>query len=168
MSSTYTNLSRGEEIIAKAEIHKYATLPTTIILTIVIAFVLFFIVIFPFSIILSILAFFLINKIIFLPFKTTELILTNKKIIGKSGIINTKIMDSPLNKINNISVEQGLGGKIFGYGKIVITTAAGNYNFNFISQPDVFRNAVMNQIDVFDEERIRKQAEQLAGAMKQQ
>lgn len=167
MSNTYTNLSRGEEIVAKAEIHKYATLPTTIILTIVIAFVLFFIVIFPFSIILSILAFFLINKIIFLPFKTTELILTNKKIIGKAGIINTKIMDSPLNKINNISVEQGLGGKIFGYGKIVITTAAGNYNFSCISQPDVFRNAVMNQIDVFDEERIRKQAEQLAGAMKQ-
>lgn len=168
MSSTYSNLSRGEEVIAKAEINKCASLPTTIVMTMIFTIIFFFLAIFPLSIVFSVLAFFLFYSIFTLPLKTTELILTNKKIIGKTGIINTKVMDSPLNKINNISVEQGLGGKIFGYGKIVITTAAGNYNFSYISQPDVFRSAVMNQIDVFDEERIRKQAEQLAGAMKQQ
>ena len=103
----------------------------------------------------------------FLRINNTELGLTNKKVMGKYGIVNTKVMDSPLNKINSISVEQGLGGKIFGYAKIVISTSSGGYNFNYIKNADSFRSAVMEQIDIYDEERIRRQAEQLAGAMKQ-
>ena len=63
--------------------------------------------------------------------------------------------------------KKGIFGKIFGYGQIVITTSSGGYNFRCIGHPDTFRSAVMNQIDAFDEERIRKQAEQMANAMKQ-
>ncbi len=111
-----------------------------------------------------------IAAIIILPkffgIKNTELGLTNKKVMGKYGIINTKVMDSPLNKVNSVTVEQGLGGKIFGYGKIVISTSSGGYNFNYIKSADSFRSAVMNQIDAAEEEKLRKQVEQLAGAMK--
>lgn len=155
------NLGKNESLISTASINMIAILPNAILAVLVLVICAsvggFFV---------GLIAAALIVGIKLLRMKTTELALTNKKIVGKVGVISTKVMDSPLNKINNISVEQGLGGKIFGYGKIVITTSTGNYNFDFISQPDVFRSSVMNQIDAFDEERIRKQAEELAGAMK--
>lgn len=97
---------------------------------------------------------------------TIELRLTNQRVIGKYGIINTKILNSPLDKVNGITVEQDLLGKIFGYRKIVILTSSGVYKFNYTKNADSFRSAVMEQIDIAEEEKLRKQAEQLAGAMK--
>ena len=36
-------------------------------------------------------------------FNKTELAVTNKRIIGKVGVFNTKTLDAPLNKIQNTS-----------------------------------------------------------------
>jgi len=94
----------------------------------------------------------------------TELGITNKKILGKTGLIRTYVMDSPLNKINNVFVSNGLFGKIFNYGNVIVTTAAQSYKYRFVSDPNFFRAAVMNQIDKFDEEKIKKQAEEIAAA----
>ena len=97
---------------------------------------------------------------------TTKLSFTNKKVHGKTGLINTKELDTPLNKINNISVSQGLLGKIFNYGTVVITSSSGSYNFPYISHANDFKTSLLNQIDIFDEERIQKQAEAMASAIK--
>ena len=97
---------------------------------------------------------------------TTKLQFSNKKIHGKIGLLNTKELDTPLNKVNNISISQGLFGKIFNYGTINITSSSGAYNFPYISKPNDFKNALLNQIEIFDEERITKQAEAMAKAIK--
>lgn len=162
MGYTEQNLGKNEEIIQKAKISRAVLIPTVIacIIIMVLAVKLNAV---TAGIVISAIS--IIWRLI--PMLCTELSLTNRKLLGKTGIIITKVVDSPLNKINNISVEQGIFGKIFGYGHVVITTSSGGYNFNCISHPDTFRSAVMNQIDAFDEERIRKQAEQMANAMKQ-
>lgn len=161
MGYTESNLGKDEKIIRRGQTSKIALVPS-IIFGVIFLVVGVLLKIWYIGLIIAA----VIIGIKYLKIATTELSLTSKKVIGKVGIISTKVMDSPLNKINNISVEQGLGGKIFGYGKIVMSTSSGSFNFNFISQPDIFRSAVMEQIDVFDDERIRKQAEQLAGAIK--
>lgn len=97
---------------------------------------------------------------------TTKLNFSNKAVHGKVGLINTKELDTPLNKVNNISVSQGLFGKIFDYGTINITSSSGMYSFNYISKPNDFKSALLRQIDQFDEDRIKKQAETMANAMK--
>lgn len=97
---------------------------------------------------------------------TTELALTNKRIYGKVGLINTKTLDTPLNKVNTVSVSSGLFGKIFGYGTLHITSSSGEYLFKGIKSPDTFRNAIMTEIDRFDEARIKKQASEMASAIK--
>lgn len=160
MGYTEKNLGRNEEIIQRGST-SMITLLSDVIWAVLI--IIIFAALEKWYIGLIIAA--IIVGVKYLKVKTTELSLTNKKVIGKLGIIATKVMDSPLNKINNISVEQGLGGKIFGYGTIVITTSSGSFNFKYISHPDIFRSSVMNQIDAYDEERIRKQAEQLASAV---
>lgn len=162
MSYLENNLGRGEEIIFKAEVCKAAAIIPAAIWG-VIAFIIGFIVL---GIIGGIIAAAIIVIPKILQINNIELGLTNKKILGKYGIINTKTMDSPIGKVNSVTVEQGLDGKIFGYGKIVISTSSGGYTFNFIKNTDSFRSAVMEQIDIAEEEKIRRQAEQLAGAIK--
>lgn len=101
-----------------------------------------------------------------IAFFTTKLTITNKKITGRTGLINTNQLDSPLNKISGVQVEKGLFGQIFNYGTIKITTASTVFNFKYIANPDEFRTILNNQIEQYDEERIKKQAKELAAAMK--
>lgn len=96
----------------------------------------------------------------------TELGFSNHRLIGKLGLINTKTLDAPLNKINNISVSSGLLGKIFGYGTVHITTSSGAYAYKHVAKPEKFKLGLMAQVDKFDEERIKKQAIEMAAALK--
>lgn len=160
MSYLERNLGKDERIVSKAQVSFLPLIPNAVISLLIL---IMFAANRSFFIGLVIAALIIVPKVLRIHF--TELGLTSKKIMGKYGIINTKVMDSPLGKVNSVSVEQGLGGKIFGYGRIVVSTSSGGYNFNFIKTPDAFRSAVMNQIDEADEERIRRQAEQLAGAV---
>lgn len=97
---------------------------------------------------------------------STKLTVTNKRVYGKYGLINTKSLDTPLNKVTTVSVSNGLFGKIFGYGNVVVNTAAGTFNFKYIKSPENFRVALMDEIERYEEERIKRQASELASAIK--
>jgi len=94
-----------------------------------------------------------------------ELAVTNKRVMGKIGVINTKSLDAQLNKIQNASVEQGFFGKIFNFGNVRIDTAAGKYEFFGIKNADEFKGILMSQIDQYEEDRIKQQASEMANAM---
>ena len=93
---------------------------------------------------------------------TTVLGFTNKKVLGKHGAISTKVMESPLNQINNVSVTSGLFGKLLGYGDVEFTSASGKYAFLRIAKPDDFRMALMEQIEGFNAENAQRQAQEIA------
>lgn len=101
-----------------------------------------------------------------IKFFTTKLIITNKRVNGKTGLINTNELDSPLNKINGVQVRQDLFGKMFNYGTVSITTASTVFNFDYIDKPNDFKAILNNQIEKYDDERIEKQAKKMAEAMK--
>lgn len=98
-------------------------------------------------------------------FKNVELAVTNKRIVGKTGVINSGSLDAPLNKIQNVSASSGFWGKIFGYGRITIQTAAGSYDFYGVKTPDSFKGIIMAQIDQYEEDRVKQQAAEMAQAM---
>lgn len=98
-------------------------------------------------------------------FFSIELAITNKRIIGKTGVVNTSSLDSPLNKIQNVAVKQPLFGKIFNYADVTVTTAAGSYSFGAIKNADAFKNMVLAQIDQYEEDRVKQQASEMASAM---
>ncbi|MBR7101738.1 MAG: PH domain-containing protein [Clostridia bacterium] len=95
----------------------------------------------------------------------TELGITTKRIIGKSGVINTRALDAPLDKIQTVSTAQGFWGKIFGYGDLRISTAEGTYYYTGVVSPDSFKGTVMAQIDQYEEDKIKQQAREMANAM---
>ena len=146
MSKLTQNLQRNEEIVLEAKVH-WACLIMPIIFS-------FFIVGIPS----------LISRLI--AMKTTELSLSNKRLVGKYGLINTKQMDSPLNKLNSVSVASGLFGKIFGYATITVNTASTIYDFKYIANAENVKHNIMEEIEKFDEARIQEQAKAIANAIK--
>ncbi|MBO4399795.1 MAG: PH domain-containing protein [Lachnospiraceae bacterium] len=146
MSKLSQNLQKNEEVVLEAKVH-WACL----IIPIVFSFIIIGI---PY----------LISRLI--AMKTTELSLSNKRLVGKYGLINTKQMDSPLNKINSVSVESGLFGKIFGYATITVNTASTIYNFRFIANAENVKHEIMEEMERFDEARIQEQARAIANAIK--
>ncbi|MGN1135574.1 MAG: PH domain-containing protein [Oscillospiraceae bacterium] len=95
----------------------------------------------------------------------TTLALTEKRIYGKTGIINTTSMDSPISKINSISVEQGFWGKVFHYSTVSVSTSSGNYKFAYIKNADSFKEETMEQIEAYENEKLRNQAAMLADSL---
>ena len=87
---------------------------------------------------------------------TTNLTLTTRHLYGKTGLIKTKSLNTPLNKINDISVSSGFLGKLLGYGTLHITSSSGSYEFKCIKHPEKFRDAVMEEIENYDDYRIQK------------
>ena len=98
-------------------------------------------------------------------FTHIELGITNKRVIGKVGVANTKSLDAPLNKIQNSSVVQPFFGKIFNYGTVRIDTAAGNFEFPAVKNAENFKSILMAQIDQYEEDRVKQQAAEMANAM---
>lgn len=79
-----------------------------------------------------------------LRYMTTELAFTNKRVIAKFGIISRKTIELNLTKIESLQVNQGILGRIFNYGTLVIS-GAGNPQAPIpgISNPMTFRRSFM-------------------------
>lgn len=81
--------------------------------------------------------------------KTTELAVTNRRVVIKTGFIKRDTLELNLVKVESVSVEQSLFGRMFGYGSItVIGTGGTRESFADISAPLAFRKAVQEAIDV--------------------
>ncbi len=97
---------------------------------------------------------------------STEIAVTNKRVIGKQGIISRATLDTPLDKITNVSLNQSLLGRIFNYGSLAITTGGEAREFVMIGDPAALKRSVSEQIDAFTESKMHRQAELMAKAMK--
>ncbi|MFQ6087907.1 MAG: PH domain-containing protein [Candidatus Methanofastidiosia archaeon] len=89
---------------------------------------------------------------------------TNMRVIDEWGVLNRHAKESPLDKIHNISYEQPLFGRIFGYGNIQIQTAAemGATTHKCISKPKLLWYAVTRGQEIFKQAKMKEQAESLA------
>lgn len=126
MAYVENNLIQGEQVVYRAELHW-----KIFILPVIFSFVLIGI---PW----------LIAAI--LQKKTTEMAVTNKRVIIKTGIISRRTIEMNLSKIENIEVNQSIIGRIFGYGIITIVGTGGTHEpFKNVSQPLDFRKSVLAQ-----------------------
>jgi len=85
---------------------------------------------------------------VYLRYISTELAFTNKRVIAKFGFIRRQTIELQINKIESIQVDQGIVGRIFDYGTLIIS-GAGNPQAPIpgISQPMQFRQAFMQHQD---------------------
>ena len=84
---------------------------------------------------------------------TTELALTNRRIIAKSGLIRRNTIELKVNRVESLGVDQGVLGRIFNFGSITVKGVGGsNAPIPYISRPLEFRQQVNNYLDELDDQ----------------
>jgi uncharacterized membrane protein YdbT with pleckstrin-like domain len=101
----------------------------------------------------------------YIGYRTNDLILTNKRVFGKIGLISTTQMQSPLNKIDSVSYSNGLMGKLIGYGTVKIATTSSSFKFRFIREGETFYNDIFNQLEASEVESRNENAKAIVDAM---
>ena len=74
---------------------------------------------------------------------TSVLAFTNKRVISKRGLLNIKVLDSPIEKVNDVDVRQTMLGRILNYSSIVIRTSSSTYTFDYVKDAIKFKNLLM-------------------------
>jgi len=88
----------------------------------------------------------------FIKFPTSEFGITNKRVIVKVGWIRRNSLEVLLNKVEGIQVNQGILGRILGYGSITVSGTGGTKDpFHKISAPLEFRRRAQEQIATVQE-----------------
>lgn len=76
---------------------------------------------------------------------TTEIAVTDKRIIFKRGFINRHTAEMNMDKVSSVDVDQSLWGRLFDFGSIHILGAggaAGIEHLHRIADPIALRNAI--------------------------
>ena len=80
-------------------------------------------------------------------YSSSEFAVTNKRVIIKVGFIQRRTVETMLGKVENISVDQGVLGRMLDFGTITITGTGGTQEvFTNIAAPLEFRRQVQGQI----------------------
>ena len=79
----------------------------------------------------------------YLRYRCSEFAVTDKRVLVKTGMIRRHTLETLLNKVENISVEQSLLGRVLNYGTIQVTgTGSTKETFTNIAAPLEFRKQV--------------------------
>ena len=129
MSYAKNNLSINEKVIYSTRLHWIIFIESASLLTI--------------GLIVSYVGFhfsgvkFLIE---FSRLRSSEFVVTTKRVIIKVGVLQRKSLSMPLNKIESIEVDQSVMGRILNFGSINITgTGTAASRFDLINNPSMFR-----------------------------
>lgn len=123
------SLTRGEEVIYQGKVSIWSLFPLLLLG-------------------LIFLAFYGLGLLIWataaIRYLTTELVITNKRVIAKFGIISRSTIEINLQKIESIQVRQGLLARFFNFGSIVLSGSGNHAPIPGISNPMQFRSAFID------------------------
>lgn len=87
--------------------------------------------------------------------RAQEYLVTNRRLLNTSGIINKRSADSSLEKINDAVLEVNLIGRILGYGDLKILTAAetGIDRYRMLNDATTFKKAMLTAKHLLQSER---------------
>jgi uncharacterized membrane protein YdbT with pleckstrin-like domain len=85
---------------------------------------------------------------VWIVYKTTEIAITNKRIIAKFGFISRSTIEINLPKVESVQVDQGVIGRMLDYGTIIVA-GAGTPNLSIpgAAEPLEFRKYFMEATD---------------------
>ena len=78
----------------------------------------------------------------------TEMAVTNRRVVIKTGLASRKTIEMLLNKVESIEVNETAFGRMLGYGTIVVIGTGGTPEpFQKVAHPLEFRSQVQQQIE---------------------
>ncbi len=79
--------------------------------------------------------------------QTTELAVTNRRVLAKFGIISRTTFELFLNKVESVNIDQPIMGRLLGFGSIHVKgTGGGMSPIDGIYYPEFFQRVLMEQI----------------------
>jgi hypothetical protein len=91
----------------------------------------------------------LMHPFALLRLSRTELVLTDRRIIGKAGSAKSTTIALPFKQIESVTVRRGLLGWMFDYGSVVVTAKDGtSVMFRGVVWPLVFQQEADEAIEV--------------------
>lgn len=96
---------------------------------------------------------------------TTKLAITNKRILGKTGILSVHSMDMKIEKADNVMFSAGAIGNILHYYTLTIKSTSGVYTYHAISNAEAFKNTVTEAMEAHAAEMQQAQASAIANAI---
>jgi hypothetical protein len=161
MSYARKLLARGEEVVLESRQHWFVVIGRSwwaIILAILALAVLIFVASPPdegtdaaaeiVALVLMGIAFARIGWVIW-DWRNTEFLVTTRRIVRAEGILNKRMVETSLEKVNDAILTQSMFGRLFGFGDLDILTAAdemgGIEDYPMIADPVDFKVAMLNQ-----------------------
>lgn len=75
---------------------------------------------------------------------TTEIVVTDRRIIHKRGLLSRDTEEMNISKVETVDVHQGIGGRLLGYGTLLIRGTGGGWEpLCRLSSPLAVRNAII-------------------------
>jgi len=74
-----------------------------------------------------------------------ELVVTNKRVIGKTGLIRLKTIDVPIENIDNVQINCTILGRILKYGTITIESKSDAYVFTNLRKPFSLKEKIVEK-----------------------
>lgn len=137
MGYIVNSLSKGEEVVYQAKVHWGVYIPS-------IFFGVLALVTFGASLIIAI----PLAVGAWLYSVNTEMAVTNKKVVGKWGLIQRITIEQRLTKVDSIVVNQGLFGRMFGYGSVNVRgSGSSDTPIKYIGNPIEFKRQVEHAIE---------------------
>jgi uncharacterized membrane protein YdbT with pleckstrin-like domain len=92
---------------------------------------------------------------------------TNLRVIDEFGVFTLNSKESPLDKINNVTYNQTVWGRIFGFGNVQIQTAAeiGSTTYHMVEKPKSLKDTITQMQEEYKKSFIRLEAQELAKAI---
>jgi membrane protein YdbS with pleckstrin-like domain len=94
-------------------------------------------------------------------------VVTNYRVIDEAGLLSHFAKESPLDKINNVSYDQTVWGRVFNYGHVEIQTAAevGATDYYNVFHPKRLKDTITLAQSEYKNIQLTNQAVQMASAM---
>ena len=79
----------------------------------------------------------------FLVYQSTELAVTNKRVLAKTGVLRRHCIDVQNSKVEGLTYDQGIIARMFGYGSIYVRgTGIGMVPVPYVAAPETFKRDV--------------------------
>jgi uncharacterized membrane protein YdbT with pleckstrin-like domain len=141
-------LEPGEKILVEGHLHWLAFVPSVVLMlvSVVIAAVLYALgaqFALVWGIVLAIA--FLFGLVHFLVKRATEFVVTDRRVILKTGFITRHTLEMNNAKIESVDVDQTLLGRLFNYGTVEVRgTGSAIEPFKLVYDPLAFRRAILS------------------------
>ena len=83
---------------------------------------------------------------------TTNMVVTDRRVIAKFGLISRRAIEMRISKIESIQVDQTLMGRLLGFGTVLVHGTGGAFEpLSIVADPLGFKRAIEERVNAFED-----------------